>query len=116
MRTLADLKGAKVRATGFLRESGGESGRFAGEHAAGRYVEALQKGVSMPPSAGRTLKGWKTGEVIRNIPTACIGYTTSFFVVFNRRFWASLPDEVSRSWKMSARSGGAPRSGVERGG
>jgi TRAP-type C4-dicarboxylate transport system substrate-binding protein len=98
MRTLADLKGAKVRATGFCAKVVESLGGSPVSMPQGDTYEALQKGVVDATFCPvETLKGWKQGEVIRNITDSrCIGYTTSFFVVINPVRWASLPDEVKQ--------------------
>lgn len=107
IRTLEEMKGVKVRATGL-------SGKIV-EHLGGMPVnmpqpdtyEALSKGtVDATFCPIETLKGWKQGEVINSVTdTTAIGYTTAMFVVMNSKRWESLPPdiqkiftEVNREW------------------
>ncbi|MDX9867427.1 MAG: TRAP transporter substrate-binding protein [Kiritimatiellia bacterium] len=98
VRTLADLKGAKVRATGFCAKVVESLGGSPVSMPQGDTYEALQKGVVDATFCPvETLKGWKQGEVVRSVTDSrCIGYTTAFFVVINPERWASLPDEVKQ--------------------
>jgi TRAP-type C4-dicarboxylate transport system substrate-binding protein len=64
----------------------------------GDTYEALQKGtVDGTIGPIEVLKGWKQGEVIKystDIPG--IGYTTSMFVVMNKKKWQALPDNMKK--------------------
>lgn len=105
--TLADLKGMKIRSTGFSAKVVEALGGSAVAMPQPETYEALQKGVvegTFTPI--ETLKGWKQGEVIKST-TDCvdIGYTTGMFVVMNLNKWNSLPadikkifEEVSAAW------------------
>lgn len=107
VRTLDDLKGLKVRATGLSTKIVEMLGGTAVAMAQPETYEALQKGVveaTLCPI--ETLKGWKQGEAIRFVTdSSAVGYTTAMFVVMNRKKWESLPadlqqifTEVSREW------------------
>lgn len=96
VRTLEDVAGLKVRATGLstkIVES--LKGTPVGMSQPETY-EALQKGVveaTLCPI--ETLKGWKQGEVISSITdSSCIGYTTAMFVTMNKAKWESLPADI----------------------
>ncbi len=104
---LADLKGMKVRSTGLSAKIVKTLGALPVAMPQGDTYEALQKGtVDGTIGPIEVLKGWKQGEVIQystEIPG--IGYTTSMFVVMNKRKWQALPDnlkkiftDVSREW------------------
>jgi TRAP-type transport system periplasmic protein len=106
-KTLEDLRGMKIRATGFSAKVAASLGAAAVGMPQGGTYEALQKGV-VEGTFGpiEVLKGWKQGEVIK-YTTECysIGYTTAMFVVMNKDKWASLPpdiqkvfEEVSAEW------------------
>ncbi len=106
-KTLEDLKGMKIRATGFSAKVAASLGAAAVGMPQGGTYEALQKGV-VEGTFGpiEVLKGWKQAEVIK-YTTECysIGYTTAMFVAMNKDKWASLPpdiqkvfEEVSAEW------------------
>lgn len=107
VRTMEDVQGMKIRATGLSakiveRLNGTPVGMSQPE-----TYEALQKGVveaTLCPV--ETLKGWKQGEVISSVTdSSVIGYTTAMFVTMNKAKWDSLPadlqavfTEVSDEW------------------
>lgn len=95
---LADLKGMKIRATGFCAKIAESLGGSPVSMPQGETYEALQKGVVEATFCPvETLKGWKQGEVIQSLTDSrCIGYTTAFFVVMNKEKWAALPPEAQR--------------------
>lgn len=104
---LEDLKGLKVRATGFASKIVESLGGSPVSMPQGETYEALQKGVVDATFCPvETLKGWKQGEVINCMTDSkCIGYTTAFFVAMNLQKWESLPvelrkmiEEVSGEW------------------
>lgn len=107
VRSLADLKGLKVRATGLSAKIVEALGGTAVAMSQPETYEALQKGVvdaTLCPI--ETLKGWKQGEVVQYIvPSPATGYTTVMFVVMNKAKWEKLPGDlqkiltdVSREW------------------
>jgi len=95
---LADLKGMKVRATGFFAKVVERLGGAPVSMPQGDTYEALQKGVvdaTFCPM--ETLQGWKQGEVVTSVTDSrCIGYTTTFFVTMNKEAWAALPAELQK--------------------
>lgn len=104
---LEDLKGMKIRSTGFSAKVVEALGGSPVAMPQPETYEALHKGVvdgTFTPI--ETLKGWKQAEVIKST-TDCvgIGYTTAMFVVMNKNTWNSLPadiqkvfEEVSAAW------------------
>ncbi len=98
VRSLEDLKGMKIRATGLSAKVVEALGAVPVAMPQGSTYEALQKGV-VEGTFGpiEALKGWKQGEVIK-YTTECfdIGYTTAMFVVMNRSTWDALPEEVKQ--------------------
>jgi len=96
VKSLADFKGLKVRATGFCTKVVEYLGGSPISMSQGEAYEALQKGVvdaTMCPI--ETLKGWKQAEVINCVTDSqCIGYTTAFFVTMNKEKWAALPADI----------------------
>ncbi len=96
--SLADLKGVKVRATGFCSKIVESLGGSPVSMPQGETYEALQKGVVDATFCPvETLKGWKQGEVITCMTDSkCIGYTTAFFVAMNLQKWESLPEDLRK--------------------
>lgn len=96
VRTLADMKGMKVRATGLSSKIVENLGGVPVAMPQPDTYEALQKGVveaTLCPI--ETLKGWKQGEVINFITdSSAIGYTTAMFVVMNLAKWNALPADI----------------------
>ncbi len=94
--SLEDLRGLKVRATGFCAKIVESLGGFPISMPQGETYEALQKGVVDATFCPvETLKGWKQGEVIASITDSrCIGYTTAFFVAMNTKKWEALPPDL----------------------
>lgn len=96
VRTLDDLKGLKVRATGLCTKIVEKLGAQPVGMSQPETYEALQKGVvdaTFCPM--ETLQGWKQGEVIQAVTDSrCVGYTTSMFVVMNKTKWEQLPQDV----------------------
>ena len=96
---LEDMKGLKVRATGFSAKVVESLGGSPVSMSQGETYEALQKGVVDATFCPvETLKGWKQGEVIACVTDSkCVGYTTAFFVAMNKEAWARLPPEVQKT-------------------
>jgi TRAP-type C4-dicarboxylate transport system substrate-binding protein len=107
VKTMDDLKGLKVRATGLSAKIVEALGATPVAMSQPETYEALQKGVVEATFCPiETLKGWKQGEVIQYVvDCSAIGYTTAMFVVMNQEKWAKLPPdlqkvftEVSQEW------------------
>jgi TRAP-type C4-dicarboxylate transport system substrate-binding protein len=98
VRSLEDLQGLKVRATGLSAKIVSSLGGTPVAMSQPETYEALQKGVveaTLCPV--ETLKGWKQGEVIESVTdSSMIGYTTSMFVVMNKSVWDSLPADLQQ--------------------
>lgn len=96
VRSLADMAGLKVRATGLSSKVVESLGGTPVGMSQGETYDALQKGVVQATLCPvETLKGWKQGEVISSVTDAtAIGYTTAMFVTMNKATWASLPTDV----------------------
>jgi len=102
---LADLKGMKIRATGFCAKIAESLGGSPVSMPQGETYEALSKGTADGTIGPiEVLKGWKQGEVIKST-TDCfdVGYTTAFFVVMNLRKWNSLPPDVRKTFEDVSR-------------
>ena len=98
VKSLADLKGLKVRATGLSAKVVEALGGTPVAMSQPETYEALSKGVveaTLCPI--ETLKGWKQGEAIQYVvDSSAIGYTTAMFVVMNEDKWAKLPADVQK--------------------
>ena len=104
VRTLEDLKGMKIRATGFSAKVVEALGGVPVAMPQGDTYEALQKGVVDGTFAPiETLKGWKQAEVVK-YTTECydIGYTTAMFVVMNLDQWNSLSEADRKIMEATA--------------
>ncbi len=98
VKTLEDLKGMKIRATGLSSKIVEALGGVPVAMPQGGTYEALKKGVvegTFGPM--EVLKGWKQAEVIK-YTTECysVGYTTTFFIVMNLDKWNALPDNIKK--------------------
>lgn len=98
VRSLADMKGLKVRATGLSAKIVKTLGATPVAMSQPETYEALSKGVveaTLCPV--ETLKGWKQGEAIDYIiDSSAIGYTTAMFVVMNKDKWNQLPPDIQK--------------------
>lgn len=96
VRTLDDIKGLKIRATGNSAKLVKALGGTPVAKPMPENYQLLQKGVvdgSMHPIESN--KGWKLGEVVKfcteSVP---VGYTTTMFAVMNKDKWAQLDPET----------------------
>jgi len=98
VRTLADLRQMKIRATGSSANIVRALGALAVAMPQGETYEALKRGVvdgTLGPI--EVLKGWRQGEVIKSTTDcAAVGYTTVFFVVMNKGKWNALSPSVQK--------------------
>ncbi|HBE95211.1 MAG TPA: C4-dicarboxylate ABC transporter substrate-binding protein [Desulfovibrio sp.] len=99
VKTMADLKGLKLRATGNSAKVVTALGAVPVGQPMGETYQSIQKGVvdgSVHPVESN--KGWRLAEVVNvcaEVPE--IAYTTAFFVVMNKAKWASLPPDVQKT-------------------
>jgi len=107
VKKLEDLKGLKVRCTGFSAKAASALGAVPVAMGQGEAYEALQKGVvDATLSPIEVLKGWKQAEVIKyTVECYSVGYTTAMYVIMNKAKWDALPgdvkkvfEEVSKEW------------------
>jgi len=105
VKTLEDLKGMKIRSTGFSAKVVTALGAVPVAMPQGETYEALSKGIADGTIGPiEVLKGWKQGEVIKST-TDChdVGYTTVFFVVMNLKKWNALPADVRKAFEDASR-------------
>ena len=99
VRTLEDLKGMKIRATGTSAMIASALGAAPVAMPMSDSYDALSRGVTqgiLCPT--ESLQGWKLGEVVK-YSTLDYGaaYSITFFVVMNKARWNSLPADVQRT-------------------
>ena len=101
VRTIADMKGLKLRATGNSAKVVKALGGIPVAISMPDSYQSIQKGIvngGLYPL--ETNKGWKMGEVVKyctaDFPAA---YTTTFFVVMNKDKWQSLSQDIQKTIK-----------------
>ncbi len=98
---LEDVKGLKIRSTGFSAKVAKALGGVPVAMPMGGTYEALQKGVVEASFAPiEVLKTWKQAEVVK-YTTECysVGYTSGFFIAMNLKKWNSLPQDVQKAFE-----------------
>lgn len=99
VRTLEDMKGLKLRATGNSAKVVENLGAAPVAMSMPDSYQAIQKGVvdgGLYPV--ETNKGWKMAEVAGYCTrTLSVAYTTTFFVVMNKDKWAQIPPEAQQA-------------------
>jgi TRAP-type C4-dicarboxylate transport system substrate-binding protein len=98
VRKLEEMKGLKIRATGRLADLTSALGATPVPIGMPDMYESLRKGVvDGTMSNMETLKGWKTGEVIKYATTTWkVGSCDTFYVVMSKKKWDSLPADVQK--------------------
>ena len=102
VRTLADIRGMKIRSTGTSAKVATALGAVPVAMPIGNTYEALQKGVAEGTFAGmEALKFWNFAEVTSTV-TRCdsIGFTTTFFVVMNKSKWDKMPASIQKVFEQ----------------
>jgi len=101
---LEDIKGVKIRTTGFSARVAKALGGVPVAMSQGMAYEALQKGiVEATFTPMETLKGWKQAEVIKyTIMCTKIGYTTGMYVIMNKAKWENLPAEIKKVFEEAS--------------
>ncbi len=98
VKTLADMKGMKIRATGVSAKVVTALGGAPVGTTMGETYDALRTGVADGALAPvEALKGWKWGEVVKST-TQDFGaaYTTGMYIVMNKQKWNALPEDVKK--------------------
>jgi TRAP-type transport system periplasmic protein len=95
---LDDIKGLKIRCTGLSAKVAAAIGGAPVAMPVGDTYDALSRGVVDASFASmEAAEGWKWAEVTKFIvESSAIGYTTSFFVVMNKRIWSSLDPDTQK--------------------
>jgi len=98
VKSLEDLKGMTIRATGLSAKTLEVLGAAPVAMAQSESYEALSKGVvqgNLGPQ--EVLKGWKNAEVTDYVTVTPFLYNTVFFVTMNMDVWNSLSTEVQQA-------------------
>ncbi|MBN2557390.1 MAG: TRAP transporter substrate-binding protein [Clostridia bacterium] len=97
VRTLEDMSGLEIRATGLSAKTIGALGGIPVGMPQSDAYEALSKGIVKGNlSPVEVLKGWKHAEVTDYLTKTPFLYNTLFFVTMNLEKWNSLPGEIQR--------------------
>ena len=98
-KTLEDVKGLKLRGTGRLGDIVLALGGTPIPIATPDLYDSLKRGViegALLPL--ETLKGFKTGEVLKYVTASWkVGSAYCFYVVVNKQKWNSLPPDVQKA-------------------
>lgn len=95
IRTLEDLEGVVIRATGLSAKTISALGGTPEGMPQSDAYEALSKGVVQGNlSPVEVLKGWKHGEVTQYLTRTPFLYNTLFFVTMNLDKWNSMPKDL----------------------
>lgn len=95
VRTLEDLKGLQIRASGTNVKTLELLGATPVAMTIGETYEAMSKGVvdgSLLPAEG--LKSFKLGEVTKYVTNTSLIYNTVHYVTMNRDVWESFPKGI----------------------
>lgn len=98
VKSLADLKGMEIRATGMSAKTLTALGATPVGMPQSEAWEALSKGMvkgNLGPD--ETLKGWKQAEVTKYITKTPFLYNTLFFVTMNNDKWNSISAEDQKA-------------------
>ena len=97
VRTLADMKGLVLRASGGATTTVSALGATPRAMHMGEAYAALSKGVVEGQfSVPETLKGWKHADVVNYVTIPPISTSSCQYVVINKRKWNSLPSDIQK--------------------
>jgi len=99
VRKLEDLKGMKIRGHGTIANMIKSLGAVPVAMPMPELYQALQKGVVEGAFYPMEVnKGWRMAEQVKygTLAYSC-AFTSSFFVVMNKKKWASLPPDVQKT-------------------
>lgn len=98
VRSLNDLQGLEIRATGLSAKTLETLGATPVAMPQSEAYEALSKGVVKGNlSPVEVLQGWKHAEVTDYLTLTPFLYNTLFFITMNNDQWNSLPPDVQKS-------------------
>ena len=95
VRTLEDLKGLELRATGLSAKTLEGLGAIPVAMPQADAYESMSKGIVQGNlTVIETLEGWRQAEVVDYITFTPFLYNTLFFVTMNKDVWNSLPPDL----------------------
>ena len=95
VRTLEDLRGMEIRATGLSAKTLAALGAIPVAMPQSEAYEALSRGlVKGNLSPLEVLQGWRHAEVTDYLTMTPFLYNTLFFVTMNQRAWDRLPEDL----------------------
>ncbi|WP_035271002.1 TRAP transporter substrate-binding protein [Desulfonatronum thiodismutans] len=95
VRTLEDLRGMEIRATGLSAKTLAALGAIPVAMPQSEAYEALSRGlVKGNLSPLEVLQGWRHAEVTEYLTLTPFLYNTLFFVTMNQRAWDRLPEDL----------------------
>lgn len=95
VRTLEDLRGMEIRATGLSAKTLAALGAVPVAMPQSEAYEALSRGlVKGNLSPLEVLQGWRHAEVTDYLTLTPFLYNTLFFVTMNQRAWDRLPEDL----------------------
>ncbi len=99
VRSLDDLKGMKIRATGTTAKIVSALGATPVAMPMSDSYDAISRGVAQGiVCPTESLQGWKLGEVIKyTTQNYSSAYCIAFFVAMNKRKWEALPADVQQA-------------------
>jgi TRAP-type C4-dicarboxylate transport system substrate-binding protein len=99
VETLEDFSKMKIRSTGLSAKVVESLGGIPVAMPQGETYEAIKKGVAEGTFGPiEVLKGWRQAEVVKSTTdTSNIGYTTTMYVVMNKKKWESLPEDIRKT-------------------
>jgi TRAP-type C4-dicarboxylate transport system substrate-binding protein len=98
VRTLEDLKGQTLRATGRIADTSAALGATSRPMGIGETYEAVKRkvisGVMLPLE---TYKGFRLGELLKYCTANWqVGNVYTFYAVMNKKKWDRLPDDIKK--------------------
>lgn len=97
VRTLADMKGLVLRASGGATTTITALGATPRAMHMGEAYAALSKGVVDGQfSVPETLKGWKHADVVKYVSIPPISTSSCQYVIINKRKWKSFPADIQK--------------------
>ena len=97
VRTLADMKGLVLRASGGATGTISALGATPRAMHMGEAFAALSKGVVEGQFAvPETLKGWKHADVVKYVTIPPISTSSAQYVIINKKKWNSFPADIQK--------------------
>ena len=97
IRTLEDMKGLQIRATGFTSKIVKALGGTPVGAPQNEVYEMLAKNIVVGSCASlNVLKSWKQADVTNYVTLKSVFYVSPFFLIMNWSTWNSLPEDIKK--------------------